>query len=67
MIRLACALQLASLGALAAFLARPTGATATAFTFLGMPLLGLSILTYVFRLTQRRAGKASASGERRPR
>jgi len=46
MMRLSCALQLAALAILALFLGETTGGTATAFSFLGMPLLVLSILVY---------------------
>lgn len=56
MIRLACVLQLGALLVLAVFLIDTTGATATAFSFVGMPLLGLSILVYVGTLLRRRYG-----------
>ena len=55
MMRLAYALQLASLAILALFLGETTGATATAFSFIGAPLLLVSILGYgVKRLRERR-------------
>ena len=44
MIRIACALQLAALAVLAVFLLDPSGGTATAFSFAGIPLVGLSFL-----------------------
>ncbi len=46
MMRIACALQLGALVLLASLLRETTGATATAFSFLGMPLLALSIAVY---------------------
>jgi hypothetical protein len=57
MIRFACALQLGALLVLAVFLIDTTGATATAFSFVGMPLLGLSILVYVAALVRGRSSR----------
>jgi hypothetical protein len=54
--RLVCALQVVALGILALFLVEPSGVNGTAFSFLGMPLIGLSILLYVVTLTRRRSG-----------
>lgn len=54
MMRIACALQLAALVVLVIFMSAPTGPTATAFSFLGMPLLGLSMLAYAVRIARRR-------------
>ena len=65
MTRLACALQLAALGVLVLFLADPSGPTATAFSFLGMPLVGVSMLLYVLTLMRRRSGRTRTRGEGR--
>jgi hypothetical protein len=64
-IRVACALQLVALGILMVFLVDPTGPAATAFSFLGMPLIAISIVTYALTLLRRRTQRAAAPGEGR--
>jgi len=46
MIRLACLLALISLVPLVVFIFDLNGATATVFSFVGMPALGLALLIY---------------------
>ena len=46
MMRLACVLALISLAALALLIVRLDGASATVFSFIGMPALGLALLLY---------------------
>ena len=62
MIRLACVFGLIALAALGLLLVRLDGGTATIFSFVGFPALGLSLLLYgvarwragAFRLDARR-------------
>ena len=46
MIRLACLLGLIGLAALVPLMVRLDGASATIFSFVGMPALGLALLVY---------------------
>ena len=46
MIRLACVFGLIALAALLLLLVRLDGATATIFSFVGMPALGIALLLY---------------------
>ena len=59
MIRLACFLGLVALAALAVLLIRLDGATATVFSFVGMPSLALALVIYV--IARWRAGDFSAA------
>jgi len=46
MIRLACIFALVALAVLVIFITRLNGATATLFSFVGMPALGVALLLY---------------------
>jgi hypothetical protein len=46
MMRLACVLALVALAALAPMLAHLDGATATLFSFVGLPALSLAVIVY---------------------
>jgi hypothetical protein len=59
MIRVACFFGLIAIAALLQLLVRLDGATATIFSFVGMPALGLALLLY--GIDRWRAGAFSAS------
>jgi hypothetical protein len=60
MIRVACLLALVALAALLLMVLNLTGATATMFSFVGLPAMGLALALYAF--ARWRAGGFGAAG-----